>query len=68
MILVFADMPAYLIRFGRELNAAMPGEAVMDAAVFDQDCAGILVNRAAGEEGMIITREAILSTRRSPEG
>jgi len=66
MIFVFADMPAYLIRFGREFNAAVPGEAVMDAAVFNQDCAGILFNRAAGEEGMIITRERLFHQRVDP--
>jgi hypothetical protein len=65
MILVFADPPAFIQRFGRRFNAVMDGEAVLVAAASNPECEGVLVNSATSESAMIIEREVIIAALES---
>ncbi len=57
-ILTFADPPVYARTFGRSFTVGMPGSVLLEVAVGDPDCAGILVNSATEEISVVITREA----------
>jgi hypothetical protein len=65
MILVFADPPAFIRRFGRRFNAEMGGEAVLRTAASDPACDGVLVNSATSESALILERRTIISALES---
>jgi hypothetical protein len=65
MILVFADPPAFVRRFGRRFNAQMGGEAVLRTAASDPACDGVLVNSATSESALILDRGTIISALES---
>jgi hypothetical protein len=60
-VLTFADPLVYARHFGWQFNADMTGEAVMQTAMHNERCAGILVNSALTASSVFINRAAIAS-------
>lgn len=60
-VLAFADPLVFARRFGQPFNADMIGEALMQTAMHNERCAGILVNSAASETSVTIDRATIAS-------
>jgi hypothetical protein len=60
-VLAFADPAAFARRFGQPFNAGMNGEVVMQTAMHDEHCAGVLVNSALTESSVTIDRATIAS-------
>jgi hypothetical protein len=64
-ILVCADPPVYAMRFGRKFNSIIAGEEILKVAISFPECAGVYVNSAISETGVIIDRETAISLLRS---
>lgn len=64
-ILVCADPPVYAMRFGRKFNSIIAGEEILKVVVSIPECAGVYVNSAISETGVIIDRETAISLLRS---
>jgi hypothetical protein len=60
-ILAFADPLAFVRRFGQPFNADMTGEAVMNAAMHNVECMGVLLNSAVVASSATIDRGYIAS-------
>jgi hypothetical protein len=56
MALAFADPESFAVRFGQPFNALMAGEALLATALFNPECAGVLVNSALAEVSVVIDR------------
>lgn len=57
----FADPSEFVRRFGQRFNVCMTGEALMQTAMCNKRCAGILVNSAFSEVSVRIERATIAS-------
>ena len=58
-ILACADPAQFEVRYGRKFNALMLGRELAKTALFNPDCAGILVNSALSENSIAIDREKL---------
>lgn len=64
-ILVCADPPLYDLRYGMPFNSVVNGDEILKIAIANPDCAGIYINNALSESGMIISRETAMSALKS---
>ena len=68
MVLAFADPAVFEKRFGQRFNAAIDGEELLESALANPNCHGILINSATAEVSAVIRRDVIeqlLSGRRT---
>jgi len=64
VLLAFADPPAFVQRFGRQLNAETLGESLLDTVLANPGCHGILVNSAKREISLLIRRDTAARLKR----
>ena len=65
MALAFADPEAFAVRFGRQFNAKVVGDALLATVLFNPECAGVLVNSALAEVSVVIDRTTAESLTRT---
>jgi len=66
MVLAFADPEAFAAKFGRPFNAGISGEALLQTALLNPDCQGVLVNSALAEISVGIDRSTIEALTSAP--
>src|SRR5262249_30563499 len=59
MILAFADPPAFARRFGREFNAEIAGESLLETVFINPPLHGVLVNSAKEKRSLVIDRRTV---------
>ena len=64
-LLARADPPLYDMRYSGEFNSVVNGNEILKIAIANPDCAGIYLNSALNESGMIISRETAMLALKS---